>query len=300
VARLSVQTRRRTGLVPPEKTMKGSLLFLLSILLGVSLVAGQCPTFDRIFNYTVGMNLPWGFYETGIPNIILNEHNQVVRTDNEPGQPMNFAALQGVSYTYYGAPICAVVFDCGANESSSVSATVSNVNTNQTWELVLNSLCTQPGLFFGCIDTSYNPPAGDDPGVDVVVGEFGDQILISYTSAQPISGDTPMEFQYSIWLTCQETQNWTFETISSLMLQDSISRNLKKLYNLQSKILLIQEILFGSENITCEDISTLVNLSPAALSSFEFLDECIIYRNIDASAFLSHVEQIDANNYQTW
>jgi len=66
--------------------MKGSLLFLLSILLGVSLVAGQCPTFDRIFNYTVGMNLPWGFYETGIPNIILNEHNQVVRTDNEPGQ----------------------------------------------------------------------------------------------------------------------------------------------------------------------------------------------------------------------
>lgn len=67
--------------------------------------------------------------------------------------------------------------------------------------------------------------------------------------------------------------------ISDLMLKDSIDRNVKKLTNLKSKIVLLQQILFGSNDTSCEDISTVVNLAPAALDSFQFLDECIIDRN---------------------
>lgn len=43
-----------------------------------------------------------------------------------------------------------------------------------------------------------------------------------------------------MWLSCKEHKEWTFETISDLMLKDAIGRNVRKLNKLKEKIGLLQ------------------------------------------------------------
>lgn len=63
------------------------LLGLLMVALFVVAASGkQCATFDRLMDYDPTAPLPPGYSETGIPGVILNEHNKVVRIDSEPGQ----------------------------------------------------------------------------------------------------------------------------------------------------------------------------------------------------------------------
>ncbi|ELR18343.1 uncharacterized protein ACA1_119730 [Acanthamoeba castellanii str. Neff] len=268
------------------------LLGLLMVALFVVAASGkQCATFDRLMDYDPTAPLPPGYSETGIPGVILNEHNKVVRIDSEPGQPANFAHLQGVSNSYYGSPLCVLIIDCGAANAEHITAAVTNVNRNDTpVQFNLEALCSQDGLFFGCVDTSFVPASGWAMDENVVVGEFGDELEISYSPAQPIDG-VFVDFRYSVWLSCKEHKEWTFETISDLMLKDAIARNVKKLNKLKEKIALLQNILFESTEHSCESISNVVNLAPAALHSFQFLDECIIDRNSQAADFLTRVNQ---------
>jgi hypothetical protein len=112
----------------------------------------------------------------------------------------------------------------------------------------------------GCVDTSFVPASGWAMDENVVVGEFGDELEISYSPAQPIDG-VFVDFRYSgslkgsflvrrlccflqrggtVWLSCKEHKEWTFETISDLMLKDAIARNVKKLNKLKEKIALLQ------------------------------------------------------------
>jgi hypothetical protein len=44
----------------------------------------------------------------------------------------------------------------------------------------------------------------------------------------------------TVWLSCKDRKDWSFETISELMLKDSIDRNVRKLQKLKQKITLLQ------------------------------------------------------------
>jgi hypothetical protein len=62
------------------------LVSVILVALCLSSAQGkQCSHFDRLWDYDPTAPLPPGYTETGIPNVILNEHNKVVRTDDEEG-----------------------------------------------------------------------------------------------------------------------------------------------------------------------------------------------------------------------
>mgnify|MGYP007061218758 CR=1 FL=1 len=106
--------------------------------------------------------------------------------------------IQGVSYSYYGEPICIAVIDCGAAGAGSVEASVLNVQSGITFtNITLSEICSNPGVFFGCVDTAYFAPNSTETvPPDVVVGEFGDELRVQYTSSRPISGQI-RSFSYS-------------------------------------------------------------------------------------------------------
>jgi hypothetical protein len=102
----------------------------------------------------------------------------------------NMSLIQGVSYSSYGDPICVAVIDCGAAGAEQVHASIKNVQSGRVFEgVVLKEICSNPGVFFGCVDTAYQTLTSPDPiPADIVVGEFGDELRIQYNSSSPIDG----------------------------------------------------------------------------------------------------------------
>jgi len=270
------------------------LVFCLSVVVQVSVIWATCPT---MFGYINPESFdPTQYHQVG-PNLYLDQHNELVLTDSRLVQVANFTWIQGVSYSYYGDPICIAVIDCGAAGDRIVNVTITNVRSKRIFQgIELQEICSNPGVFYGCVDTAFIPESAQEaipPGF--VVGEFGDELVISYTSSEPLQGSR-QTFTQSIWLSCKELQFWDYEMISTLMLEDSLSRNIRKLTTLKDKIVLLQNQLFSNPEGTCEDIGMKIDLAPAAMESFEFL-ECVMDRYTESLQFLTEVTQY--NQIQT-
>lgn len=226
--------------------------------------------------------LPEGYQnlaDAGFPNIILDNEGRLAITDSNLIQGPEFALIQGVSASAYGEPICAVIVDCASSGNDTIVADIENVSNNRSFTpFTLYEVCSNPGVFFGCVNTQHESSTA---APEIVTGDFGDEIKISYTS---VSGSI---YEWSVWLRCRPNQYWSYEEISSLLIRDGLVRNIEKLEKLKKKILKTQELLFESD-VECEDIGQLINLAPAAISSFDFL-ECIGTREDQASEFLGHI-----------
>jgi len=259
-----------------------ALLLLVAFCASVS-AQSQCGHFEVVNPDDLGV----GYTEVG-PNLILNQHNELVLTDPTIVQGTNFSIIQGVSATYYGDPICIAVIDCGAAGSGSVQVSIYNIQSARVFTgIELKEICSNDGVFFGCVDTAFIPDDVQEaipPGF--VVGVFGDELRIQYVTS-PVAGHSTT-LSYSVWLACKEHEYWDYELISTLMVEDAISRNIRKLTTLREKVSALQSTLFDNDNGRCEDIGMKVDLSPAAMESFEFLD-CIIDRNVEATHFLTEI-----------
>jgi len=275
--------------------MKESLFVLLVMLLAPWCWAGgsskQCIQFEVVN----ASNLDTSQYTVVGPNLILNQHNELVLTDPNVVQGPNFTTIQGVTYSYYGEPICIAIIDCGAAGTGSVNVSILNVQSLRTFsDIVLKEVCSNYGVFFGCVDTAYVPLNETEPvPPGFVGGEFGDELVIQYTSSEPIDGSRKA-YSQAIWLSCKELEYWDYELISTLMVEDSLSRNIRQLTALREQIVQLQNTLFGGST-TCEDFGANGNLAAVATESFEFLD-CIVDRYTDAVHFYSEVAQYAPTN----
>eukprot|EP01090_Pellita_catalonica_P008774 TRINITY_DN19841_c0_g1_i1.p1 TRINITY_DN19841_c0_g1~~TRINITY_DN19841_c0_g1_i1.p1 ORF type:complete len:467 (+),score=57.35 TRINITY_DN19841_c0_g1_i1:121-1521(+) len=227
--------------------------------------------------------LPYGFvslHDAGLRNIVLDAEGQLALTDPkiEFSQTMHY--IQDVSHTTVGSPICATIIDCTQAGAGSISAQITNVHDEPalfTRNFVLEEVCSNPGVFFGCIDSEDCEDEIESPhDTSKIQSCFGDELQVTYRDSE-----------YSVWLRCVDTKYWSYEQVSHLLIRDGIARNVAKLEKLKRKIGEVQDILFDSD-VNCEDIGQVVNLSPTAISAFDFL-QCLGTREENAEDFLLQV-----------
>lgn len=264
--------------------MKGFVVVFIAILYALCSAADnkQCIQFEVVDPE----NLDPALYTVVAPNLILNQHNELVLT-SPAVQDANFTRIQGVTYSYYGDPICIAIIDCGEAGTGSIQVSISNVQSLRVFSgIELKEICSNYGVFFGCVDTAFVPLNDTEPVPQGFVGgEFGDELVIEYTPDHLINGSVPLT--YPIWLSCKELEYWDYELISTLMIEDALNRNIRKLQNLKQQILGVQALLFNN-TVKCEDLGIEADLAPVAMESFEFLD-CLVDRYTDATHFLSEV-----------
>jgi len=259
-------------------------------------VGGGNVTCDQFNIYVPGTPLPDGYQDLTdiLPNIVLDQEGKVTLPcpPSLSADGLFVPLILSVQYSYYGEPVCAVIVDCNVAGVGQIFPTVTNVGRGQSLTFVAEELCSNPGVFFGCIDSAYGSrlsPARQGASGTVLTGEFADTIEVSYTDPYGFSSNS-----YQIFLTCGNQPYWSFDLISSLLLRDAFNRSIEKLVNLREKILNVQGLLFDNvENIPCEEIGQATDLSQTALSFFNFLD-CLGNRELSEDAFLYSTDQIKA------
>ncbi|KAL6065592.1 hypothetical protein QOT17_010055 [Balamuthia mandrillaris] len=265
--------------------MSVARVFVVALL---SLVATSLALESIWYDPSQGLSeaqLAAGYSVVG-PNLVLNKNGKLVLTQGQSAGG-DFAIIQSVTGTIYGEPLCVTVIDQGAAGSGSISG-VTIKNVQRDTQLIfpeLDEVCSQEGVFFGCINTASTPVA-ELPPAGAIAGDFGDELQVSYNSSNPGAPDVE---PYSVWLSCGETEEFSFELISTLMIKDSIARNRRKLEGLKRKVEFVQSVLFDND-ASCEAIGVLVDLAPAALESFKFLD-CIVTRHTQAREFLEDISR---------
>jgi len=253
-------------------------------------------TCDQFNVYLPGTPLPAGYEDLShiLPNIVLDAEGKVTLpcaptvTDSGYFVP----EVLSVVYSYYGEPICAVIVDCNMAGVGQILPTVTNNDRQETLTFVAEELCSNPGVFFGCIDSAFGHKlelSKIGAAGKVVTGEFADTLTIGYTDPYGFSSPS-----VSIWLVCGNQPHWSFDLISSLMLRDAFNRSIEKLTSLRTKILQVQGLLFNNaQDIPCEEIGQATDLAGTALDFFNFL-ECLGDRELNEDAFLFNTNTITA------
>jgi hypothetical protein len=136
----------------------------------------------------------------------------------------NFTHIQGVSGSFYGEPICVTIFDCGAAGAGSTSVEVVNRQRNVVTTFEIEEICSNDGVFFGCVETAYvpfNDTNAPDP-TTIVSGEFGDELVVRYTSSQPIDEVGHQQYEMSgtfvTFIICESIREITMIVFGLLML----------------------------------------------------------------------------------
>jgi len=260
--------------------------------------------------------LPYGYEDLtdyGLPGIVLSPEGKLVLLEppisKNASEARSFVGIQGISATFYGEPICATIVDCGFAGNGSIYAYVYNVGRNETFgPFELSEVCSNPGVFFGCIDTVFALPSqnvgsfGGVGGSPVVLGEIGDELEVVYISSilDTTAGGNVVNvsFDSPVYLTCNQTRHWNFTFVSRLLLQEKLETNRLKLVKLLSQLERLNGDLFGAEQFIgkCEYVGRATDLSTISLQSFNFLD-CLDGRKEDAAFFLDFLTQVekDAN-----
>ncbi len=75
------------------------------------------------------------------------------------------------------------MIDCGSAGQGSVNISIENIQSARLFTgIALKEICSNDGVFFGCVDTAFIPDDVQEaipPGF--VVGVFGDELRITYT-----------------------------------------------------------------------------------------------------------------------
>jgi len=254
-----------------------------------NLPAVPCSEFRIVDGWDLE-NLPEGYQVVG-PNLILDDYGKLVLTDTRLVQTDNFTIIQGVTAGLWGDPLCMAVIDCAAAGRGHVEANVVNVQRDLSFgPVVLEELCSNPGVFFGCVDTNCVPAdlSPDEFPLDAVGGEWGDELKVLYTSLGEIGGEQ-VQFEWSVWLASREHPYWTFEHVTDLMIRDSIRRNINKLQGLKKSIERLSDLLYNGDE-DCEEIGLATSLEDVSIASWGFLDQ-IESREQSARNFLKDVAQ---------
>ena len=233
------------------------------------------------------------------PGLYLDQEGRIVlpcnlssAVDSTGGNNSSVPVVLTASASSFGTPICAVVIDCRDTGVGNITLVATNVRLNETVAFQAQELCSQPGVFFGCVDTAYvaagNPiPSSSSYSEPTIIGQFGDQFVISFNTISGLQSN-----RYGVYPTCGTGGTYPYEMVSSLLLQDAYNRTITKLSNLRNRLLIAQALLFNNaQGIPCEDIGQATDLSQTALEFFNFL-ECIGNRQVAELTFLNELARL--------
>jgi len=274
-----------------------SVLFILSLCYFLVLASSQyqsllqtCGPFNT-YDARLGYALPEGYTDltNTFPGLYLDEEGRITLPCNLSttvgSTNNNIPIILSASASVFGTPICVLAVDCPDTGRGSITLNARNNRNNQSVSFTAEEICSQPGVFFGCVDTAYSSATNatttsyDEPTIS---GQFGDQITLSYSSV-----NTPAQSNnYQVYVSCSySADGYAYQQVSSLLIQDAVNRTMAKLAALRRRIVLAGELLFSNaEGIPCEEIGQAADLSQTALEFFNFL-ECLGNREAAEASF---------------